>query len=171
MAPAKKRPFQFSLRMLVLITLMAGAIFLAVDKIRPGHSFNRERQTSISMLKIIELACENYENDWNAYPPDIGPTGQRSSSALIYYLRPYLDGVLLKVRTTSNGQSEFIDAWGNPFQYDNIRDDKSTPNGFTSCGADDIRTDGKPRNPKSFDLFSRGDPNKNEPIANFEVTK
>ncbi len=186
------RPFQLSLRGLILLTLAAGVLLacsIELWRLIVGKHSHRI-SASYALLKDIEIACDAYEFDWGEYPPDVGPAGQKSSSALKYYLTmsfrklptkgeiwatkdtgPYLDLAPHKLVTMPTGSVAIVDAWGNPIQYDNIRDDKSTPNGFTSYGADDIRTDGKPRNSKGYDLFSRGDPAKNEPVANFEETK
>ena len=190
----KDRPFQLSLRALILLTLVAGVLLAGGVKYweyaqRRIH-FRKKYTATLARIKSIEVACAAYEFDWGEYPPDVGQSGEKSSSAIIYYLSnrfrktpakgeiwstqdcgPYFDLPPQMLKTTSTGRVQIVDAWGNPIQYDNIRDDKSTPNGFTSYGADDIRTDGKPRNPKGYDLFSRGDPAKNAPVANFEETK
>ena len=183
---AQKTFYQFDLKTLILLTLLAGGI-LGLFMLMPRKPTGRQLATR-ALLKNIQMSCENYEVDWHTFPPDQSPSGKKSSAALLYYLTttfrktptkpgevwstmdagPYmmLSARFLKVDAT--GTPIIVDVWGQPMEYDNIRDDKSTPDGFTSCGPDDIRTDGKPRNEKSFDVFSRGLPGANAPIANFE---
>jgi hypothetical protein len=184
----ENRPFQFKLSAAIVLTLIAGALLGLYIKYWPRPHRIRETETRIT-LKAIELACENYRADWGEYPPDVAPSGQRSSAGLVYYLThsfrkaptkpgelwatqdagPYLDVTFRFLRIDSKGQPIIVDYWNRPIEYDNIRDDKSTPDGFTKCGPDDIRT--KPQNLKGFDLFSHGDPDKNEPITNFDSIK
>jgi hypothetical protein len=186
----EKRPFQFKLSAAIVLTLIAGALLgLYITVLKSFRPYDHRSYYTISTLKHIEYACEIYKLDWGEFPPDVAPSGQRSSAALIYYLThsfqkipkkagelwatqdvgPYLDLNPAALGTDASGQPIIVDRWGHPFEYDNIRDDKSTPDGFTKCGPDDIRI--KPQNLKSFDLFSHGDPDKNEPITNFDSSK
>ena len=183
---AQKTFYQFDLKTLILLTLFAGGA-LGLFMLMPPRSKPRPIATR-ALLKSLETACAAYEFEWHAFPPDQSPSGKKSSAALLYYLTttfrktptkagevwstmdagPYLDLNARFLKVDATGTPIIVDIWGQPIEYDNIREDNSTPDGFTSCGPDDIRTDGKPRNVKSFDLFSRGLPGANAPITNFE---
>ena len=171
------------------VTVLAGILGLLWPIIfwRPHPQQNWHR--TMAFLQSIKSACAAYEFDWGCYPPDTAPNGRVSSEALHYYLvtpfrekpdvgkgevlasqysGPYLDLLPKQMRLTNIGTA-IIDIWGQPIEYDNNRDDKTSPNGFNHSGSDDPRTDGRPRNVTSYDLFSRGEPGKSHPLANFEI--
>ena len=179
--------FQKTVIAAVLISI---AFFISLPVIRhwmePPHN-----KTLIvrSLIRDIGVAISDYESDWGAFPPDIDPTGGTSSQSLFFHLThafrtepnsakgelwaskdvgPYLDLSIAHQTTSPEGHVTIVDQWGQPLEYDNIRDDRSTPDGFTRRGADDIRTDGKPRNLQGVDIFSHGAPGKNRPLANFK---
>jgi hypothetical protein len=180
------KPFQFRLCTALVAVLVAGVLLGLAVKFWPKPRHPRQRAVQ-AQIQNIKTACEAYEIEWDQYPPDVGPHGETSSAALYYYLTkafakspkagelwatqncgPYIQLQKSQIGKDCIGFPIIVDLWNRPIEYDNIRDDKSTPDGFTMRGPDDIRTDAKPRNKVAFDLFSRGDPARNEPIANFE---
>ena len=178
------------LAVISIIALLAALLFPAFGAIRR----NAKETTTRTFLKSIETALAAYEFDWGFYPPDkstVAGKTYESSEALNYYLTtafrlqpnaakgeiaavkdsgPYID-IPERHRSDSDGDGniEIIDLWNSPVEYDNIRDDTTTPSGFNVRNPDDPRTDGKPRNLQGYDLFSRGVTGSSRQIANFKV--
>jgi len=139
-------------------------------------------------VKNLEVALRQYDFDFGEYPPDaaMDPRFDLPSECLVYYLgtafrkEPGKTGTVLASKnggpyfewkreflkdTDGDGLKEFVDYWGRPYMYDNLRDD---PNGFTDCSHPKFGPDprgGKGRNSRSYDLWSQGPPGKNSPIA------
>jgi len=166
---------------LMSLSLTAYSQYRVIGRVTATKAF-------LSTLKVAALA---YEENFGKYPPDeavIGGKTYQGTEALVYHLTtafrmlpntsrkqvqatkdagPYMDMPPENLKDLDgDGLPELVDAWGQPIQYDNIRDDE-TGNGLDTCPGDP-RTDGQPRNFETYDIWSPGVPGRNEPIANFK---
>ena len=188
----KARRAGFSLlELLIVIAIILMLMSLSLTVFNEYKTIGRKTTTK-AFLGTIRTALTAYEFDFGKYPPDavvLGGQTCRGGALLVYHLTtafrtlpnaarkqvwaakdagPYLDVPADYLKDLNHdGLPLLVDAWGQPIQYDNIRDDL-VGNGFTFCGPDDPRSDGRPHNFESFDLFSPGVPGRNEPIANFQ---
>jgi type II secretory pathway pseudopilin PulG len=172
--------------LLVILILGILVVMLILPMLRPGKS--AKIAATRAFLKSIDIACQNYEFDCGAYPPDksiVDGKTLKSSEALYYYLTtafrkdpkagerkaaadvgPYLIVPAKHLADADgNGFPEILDYWGRPLQYDNIRDD---PARFDFYGVDDVRIDMRARNEKGFDLFTQPTPSDDKPITNWD---
>jgi len=146
---------------------------------------------TVCTVKGLEVALRNYDYNFDEHPPDaaMDPRFDLPSECLVYYLGtafrklPGKTGTVLADRnggpyfefkneylkdTDGDGIMEFVDSWGRPYMYDNLRDDA---NGFTDCSHPVFGPDprgGKGRSPESYDIWSQGPPGKDCPIGNFK---
>lgn len=171
---------------IAVILILMSLSFTAYSKYR---TIGRVTTTK-AFLSTLKIAAIAYEENFGKYPPDevvIGGKTYKGTESLVYHFttafRILPDTSRRQVKSTKDagpymempadnlkdldgdGLPELVDAWGQPIQYDNIRDDEGN-NGFDAC-INDPRADGQPRNFESFDLWSPGVPGKSEPIANF----
>jgi type II secretory pathway pseudopilin PulG len=185
------------LELLVVVAVMAVLIGMLLPVLRMVQE-NSKKQLVRSELQNLQVALAAYEVDFGFYPPDsvvVGGKTLTGSASLHYHLTtafrvmPNLArgevkstkdvGPVFSVtdahQKTINGATYFVDIYGRPLHYDNVRDDL-VGDGFNSGGADDPRTydtpANKPRNTQSYDLFSFGPPTtdsaRRQPLANFK---
>ena len=143
---------------------------------------------TLSHLQNLTIALEQYRLDFHEYPPDASMDARfdLGSECLVYYLGsafrtapdvsnggikadrdagPYFEFVAEDTSDVDgDGNKEFVDGWGTPYMYDNIRDD---PAGYTDCGHPRFGPDprgGRPWNVDSYDVWSQGEPGRAEPV-------
>jgi prepilin-type N-terminal cleavage/methylation domain-containing protein len=190
---------------IAIIGILVGILLPVLANVR-----KRAREsTTRAFIANIETACAAYEFDWGFYPPDtatVGGNTYKSSSSLFYHLvtpfriLPNVGKGEVLANKDSGGHLDvppkhqkkvgnvtwIIDLWGQPLQYDNIRDDTvgtgynvqgdDSPGFTTNRTADDPRSydapAGEARNKQKFDLFSFGEPASTpanrRPLANFK---
>jgi hypothetical protein len=145
---------------------------------------------SLMQLDGLVAAIDLYRSDFGAYPPDaaMDPRFDSGSECIVYYLgsafrvKPDVTkGEVLADRDAGpffgftprdvsskylvdrdgDGNLEFVDAWGNPYLYDNVRDDSK---GYTDCGTGSDPRMGSPWNSGSYDVWSQGSPRTGVPL-------
>ena len=160
----------------ILAGLLLGVVMTAPDRAR--------RAVAGTQLKGLEVAIRQYDFDFGQYPPDTAAAARGeidagldlSSECLVEFLgtayRRRPNPAKGEVQSSRNcgpyfefpedslvdrdgdGRLEFVDPWGRPYEYDNVRDD---PAGYTACDttAPDPRA-GKAHNLQWYDVFCMG---------------
>jgi len=96
-----------------IIIIIAGTLLTVI----PGFYIKTQKKATRVFIERLEVAIEQYNNDYRSYPPGTGPTGIEE-----------LKNALQPIDTTSKKYIEFdkkdiesggiVDEWGNPFVYE-----------------------------------------------------
>jgi len=173
----------------ILAGLITSTVMLALGRAK--------KHAARLQLQGLRTALSQYDYQFGRYPPDasaavaINPDLDLSAECIVYFLStafrrapvaakgevkatrnggPYMQfdsGEL--VDSDGDGLMEYVDPWGRPFEYDNIRDDVA---GYTDCAtsAPDPRK-GTARNKQWYDLFCLGPPGGRikDVVSNFKL--
>ena len=150
----KKKGFTIleMMAVIAIIAVLAGILIPAITTVRK----NANKVKAKALISHLVMAIESYKSDAGFYPGDHISVNLASEALHIYltirfydsaaneYYGPYIEPKTNWIGDTdTDGNSEFVDPWGNPYEYEADTDT-------------DVATRPPFHNVYTFDIYSHG---------------